>query len=207
MAKVLVVDDHPAIRMAVNILLQQDDHHIVAEVDNGVDAVSMARKHQPDMVVLDIGIPRLDGIEVIKRLKEMDADIKVVILSAQATHHIMVRCLQAGANGFISKLDDLSLLRSVLVKIGKGQLYFPRDVIAGAKNAHAVDRKDLLSALSDREMSVLLQICQGHTNKQIAESMLLSEKTVSTYKSRLMQKLNVTTMVDLISLAKRQELL
>ncbi|APJ17370.1 response regulator [Aeromonas hydrophila] len=207
MAKILVVDDHPAIRMAVNILLQQDDHHIVAEVDNGVDAVSMARKHQPDIVVLDIGIPRLDGIEVIKRLKEMDADIKVVILSAQATHHIMVRCLQAGANGFISKLDDLSLLKTVLVKIGKGQLYFPRDVIAGAKNAHEVDRKDLLSALSDREMSVLLQICQGHTNKQIAESMLLSEKTVSTYKSRLMQKLNVTTMVDLISLAKRQELL
>ncbi|MCC0182010.1 DNA-binding response regulator [Aeromonas hydrophila] len=207
MAKILVVDDHPAIRMAVNILLKQDDHHIVAEVDNGVDAVSMARKYQPDMVVLDIGIPRLDGIEVIKRLKEMDADIKVVILSAQATHHIMVRCLQAGANGFISKLDDLSLLKTVLVKIGKGQLYFPRDVIAGAKNAHEVDRKDLLSALSDREMSVLLQICQGHTNKQIAESMLLSEKTVSTYKSRLMQKLNVTTMVDLISLAKRQELL
>ncbi|HAU4889764.1 response regulator [Aeromonas hydrophila] len=207
MAKILVVDDHPAIRMAVNILLQQDDHHIVAEVDNGVDAVSMARKYQPDMVVLDIGIPRLDGIEVIKRLKEMDADIKVVILSAQATHHIMVRCLQAGANGFISKLDDLSLLKTVLVKIEKGQLYFPRDVIAGAKNAHEVDRKDLLSALSDREMSVLLQICQGHTNKQIAESMLLSEKTVSTYKSRLMQKLNVTTMVDLISLAKRQELL
>jgi two-component system response regulator EvgA len=207
MAKILVVDDHPAIRMAVNILLQQDDHHIVAEVDNGVDAVSMARKYQPDIVVLDIGIPRLDGIEVIKRLKEMDADIKVVILSAQATHHIMVRCLQAGANGFISKLDDLSLLKTVLVKIGKGQLYFPRDVIAGAKNAHEVDRKDLLSALSDREMSVLLQICQGHTNKQIAESMLLSEKTVSTYKSRLMQKLNVTTMVDLISLAKRQELL
>ncbi len=207
MAKILVVDDHPAIRMAVNILLQQDDHHIVAEVDNGVDAVSMARKHQPDIVVLDIGIPRLDGIEVIKRLKEMDADIKVVILSAQATHHIMVRCLQAGANGFISKLDDLSLLKTVLVKIGKGQLYFPRDVIAGAKNAHEVDRKDLLSALSDREMSVLLQICQGHTNKQIAESMLLSEKTVSTYKSRLMQELNVTTMVDLISLAKRQELL
>ncbi len=80
-------------------------------------------------------------------------------------------------------------------------------MIAGAKNAHEVDRKDLLSALSDREMSVLLQICQGQTNKQIAESMLLSEKTVSTYKSRLMQKLNVTTMVDLISLAKRQELL
>ncbi|MGY4043541.1 response regulator transcription factor [Aeromonas hydrophila] len=207
MAKILIVDDHPAIRMAVNILLKQDGHHILAEVDNGVDAISYARKNKPEMVVLDIGIPRLDGIEVIKRLKDMDASIQVVILSAQATHHIMVRCLQAGADGFISKLDDLSLLKSALDKIGKGQLYFPRDIIAGAKHAHEVDRTDLLSALSDREMSVLLLICQGHTNKQIAENMLLSEKTVSTYKTRLMQKLNVTNMVDLISLAKRQELL
>ncbi|QJT12151.1 response regulator transcription factor [Aeromonas sp. 2692-1] len=207
MAKILIVDDHPAIRMAVNILLKQDGHHILAEVDNGVDAISYARKNKPEMVVLDIGIPKLDGIEVIKKLKDMDASIQVVILSAQATHHIMVRCLQAGADGFISKLDDLSLLRSALDKIGKGQLYFPRDIIAGARHAHEVDRTDLLSALSDREMSVLLLICQGHTNKQIAENMLLSEKTVSTYKTRLMQKLNVTNMVDLISLAKRQELL
>ncbi|MEL1217765.1 response regulator transcription factor [Aeromonas hydrophila] len=207
MAKILIVDDHPAIRMAVNILLKQDGHHILAEVDNGVDAISYARKNKPEMVVLDIGIPRLDGIEVIKRLKDMDASIQVIILSAQATHHIMVRCLQAGADGFISKLDDLSLLKSALDKIGKGQLYFPRDIIAGARHAHEVDRTDLLSALSDREMSVLLLICQGHTNKQIAENMLLSEKTVSTYKTRLMQKLNVTNMVDLISLAKRQELL
>ncbi|MCP1267784.1 response regulator transcription factor [Aeromonas hydrophila] len=207
MAKILIVDDHPAIRMAVNILLKQDGHHILAEVDNGVDAISYARKNKPEMVVLDIGIPRLDGIEVIKRLKDIDASIQVVILSAQATHHIMVRCLQAGADGFISKLDDLSLLKSALDKIGKGQLYFPRDIIAGARHAHEVDRTDLLSALSDREMSVLLLICQGHTNKQIAENMLLSEKTVSTYKTRLMQKLNVTNMVDLISLAKRQELL
>lgn len=207
MAKILIVDDHPAIRMAVSILLQQDEHHIIAEVDNGVDAVSMARKHHPDIVILDIGIPRLDGIEVIKRIKEIDSKINIIILSAQSTHHIMVRCLQAGANGFISKMEDLSLLKIALIKIRKGQLYFPHEVIYGAKNAHDVDKKDLLSALSNREMSVLMQICHGHTNKQIAESMLLSEKTVSTYKTRLMQKLNVTNMVDLISLAKRQELL
>ncbi|KIQ78492.1 MULTISPECIES: response regulator transcription factor [Aeromonas] len=207
MAKILIVDDHPAIRMAVSILLQQDEHHIIAEVDNGVDAVSMARKHHPDIVILDIGIPRLDGIEVIKRIKEIDSKINIIILSAQATHHIMVRCLQAGANGFISKMEDLSLLKIALIKIRKGQLHFPHEVIYGAKNAHDVDKKDLLSALSNREMSVLMQICHGHTNKQIAESMLLSEKTVSTYKTRLMQKLNVTNMVDLISLAKRQELL
>ncbi|WP_323944099.1 response regulator transcription factor [Aeromonas caviae] len=207
MAKVLIVDDHPAIRMAVNMLLKQDEHHISGEVDNGVDAIAMARNTHPDIVILDIGIPQLDGIEVIKRIKMLDIGAKILVLSAQSTHHIMVRCLQAGAEGFLSKLDDLYLLKDAIAKIEKRQLYYPRDVIAGARHAHTVDREDLLSTLSSREMSVLLQICQGHANKQIAQSMLLSEKTVSTYKTRLMKKLNITNIVDLISLARRQKLL
>jgi len=188
MTKVLIVDDHPAIRMAVNMLLKQDGHDVIGEVDNGVDAIAMARKAHPDIVILDIGIPQLDGIEVIKRIKVLDLGAKILVLSAQSTHHIM-------------------LLKDAIAKIEKRQLYYPRDVIAGARHAHTVDREDLLSTLSSREMSVLLQICQGHANKQIAQSMLLSEKTVSTYKTRLMKKLNITNIVDLISLARRQKLL
>ncbi|MNZ20481.1 Virulence factors putative positive transcription regulator BvgA [compost metagenome] len=207
MKKVLIVDDHPAIRMAVNMLLKQDGHHVLAEVDNGVDAIQMAKTNRPDVVILDIGIPQLDGIEVIKRLKMLDIGAKILVLSAQSTHHIMVRCLQAGADGFLSKLDDLYLLKDAILKIEKKKPYFPREVIEGARHAHTVDRDDLLSTLSSRELSVLLQICQGQTNKQIAESMLLSEKTVSTYKTRLMKKLNITNMIDLISLAKRQNLM
>ncbi|WP_314927570.1 response regulator transcription factor [Aeromonas piscicola] len=207
MARLLIVDDHPAIRMAVNILLGQDGHHIVAEVDNGVDAIVAAKKYLPDIIVLDIGIPKLDGIEVIKRIKALNMGIKVVILSAQATHHVMVRCLQADADGFMSKLDDLSLLKSMLTHIENGQTCFPREVIAGARDAYILDKDSLLSSLSNREMSVLMRICQGHTNKKIAEHMMLSEKTVSTYKTRLMQKLNVTNIIDLISLAKRQKLM
>ncbi|HHQ4902090.1 TPA: response regulator [Aeromonas veronii] len=207
MSKILIVDDHPAIRMAVKMLLEQDGHHVLAEVDNGVDAISAAKINRPDIVVLDIGTPKLDGIEVIKRLKLLDIGARILVLSAQSTHHIMVRCLQAGAEGFLSKLDDLSLLKDAIAKIEKKLLYYPREVIAGARHAHTVDREDLLSSLSSREMSVLLQICQGHANKQIAQSMLLSEKTVSTYKTRLMKKLNITNIVDLISLARRQKLL
>ena len=207
MAKLLIVDDHPAIRMAVKILLEQDGHHVLGEVDNGVDAIAMVKINQPDIVILDIGIPQLDGIEVIKRIKLLDMGTKILVLSAQSTHHVMVRCFQAGADGFLSKLDDLLLLKGAILKIKKKQRYFPREVIAGARHAHAVDREDLLSALSSRELSVLLQICQGQTNKQIAESMLLSEKTVSTYKTRLMKKLNITNIIDLVSLARRQKLL
>lgn len=207
MARVLIVDDHPAIRMAVHMLLKQDGHHVLAEVDNGVDAIAMAKINRPDIVILDIGIPQLDGIEVIKRIKLLDMGTKILVLSAQSTHHIMVRCFQAGADGFLSKLDDLFLLKDAMLRIERKQRYFPREVIAGARHAHAVDREDLLSTLSSRELSVLLQICQGQTNKQIAESMLLSEKTVSTYKTRLMKKLNITNIIDLVSLARRQKLL
>ncbi|MFG0834260.1 response regulator [Aeromonas bivalvium] len=207
MAKILIVDDHPAIRMAVHMLLKQDGYHILAEVDNGVDAIAMVKINRPDIVILDIGIPQLDGIEVIKRIKLLDMGTKILVLSAQSTHHVMVRCFQAGADGFLSKLDDLLLLKDAILKIEKKQRYFPREVIAGARHAHAVDREDLLSTLSSRELSVLLQICQGQTNKQIAESMLLSEKTVSTYKTRLMKKLNITNIIDLVSLARRQKLL
>lgn len=207
MSRVLIVDDHPAIRMAVNIILSQDGHHIVAEVDNGIDAIVASKKHQPDIIILDIGIPKLDGIEVIKRIKALNFETKILILSAQVTHHVMVRCLQADADGFMSKLDDLSLLTSMLLQIENGQVCFPRDVITGARDAYILDKEELQSSLSDREMSVLMQICQGHTNKKIAEQMMLSEKTVSTYKTRLMQKLNVTNMIDLISLAKRKKLM
>ena len=100
MAKVVIVDDHPAIRMAVNMLLKQDGHLILAEVDNGVDAIAMTKNNRPDIVILDIGIPQLDGIEVIKRLKQLDMGVKILVLSAQSTHHVMVRCLQAGADVF-----------------------------------------------------------------------------------------------------------
>ena len=117
MAKVLIVDDHPAIRMAVNMLLKQEEHHVLGEVDNGVDAIAMARNTHPDIVILDIGIPQLDGIEVIKRIKMLDIGAKILVLSAQSTHHIMVRCLQAGAEGFLSKLDDLYLLKDAIAKI------------------------------------------------------------------------------------------
>ncbi|MFM4805358.1 response regulator [Aeromonas bivalvium] len=208
MGKVLIVDDHPAIRMAVKIILQQSGEYTFYDVDNGIDAIKTVRREpELSLVILDLGIPKIDGFEVIKRLKLFSMETRILVLSAQSTHHIMVRCLQAGADGFLSKLDDLYLLKDAILKIEKKKLYFPREVIAGSRHAHVVDGEDLLSPLSSRELSVLLQICQGQTNKQIAENMLLSEKTVSTYKTRLMKKLNITNIVDLISLARRQKLL
>ncbi|MFM4854700.1 response regulator [Aeromonas caviae] len=203
MANVLVVDDHPAIRMAVSLLLQQDGHNICGEVDNGVDAIQECKRISPDIVVLDIGIPKLDGIEVIKRMRELENTPFVVVLSAQDSHHIMIRSFQAGASGFVSKLEDLTLLNKAIKACLAGEIFFPTEIRVHGKYSADVNNNNILKTLSDREMSVLIALCQGRSNKLIANDMLLSEKTISTYKTRVMQKLQVSNMVELIELTKR----
>jgi two-component system, NarL family, response regulator EvgA len=203
MASVLIVDDHPTIRMAVSLLLQHDLHTVCGEVDNGIDALKEWKKTSPDVVILDIGIPKLDGLEVIKRIKSSGSPTQIVVLSAQNSHHIMLRCLQAGASGFVSKMDELMLIKNAINACLNGQKYFPSDVISKARYTTNTNNSDILNLLSNREMSVLLALCNGLPNKDIASNMLLSEKTVSTYKTRLMQKLNVSNIVELVEFAKR----
>lgn len=203
MKTVLIVDDHPAIRMAVKILLQAEGFHICGEVDNGIDALQVVRSSLPDIVILDIGIPKLDGIDVINRIKKSNNHSLIVVLSAQNGSHIMSRCFQAGADGFVSKMENLTLLNSAIKQCLDGQRYFPDGVILEGKNMVDINNDDALSCLSDREMSVFLCLCKGQSNKEVANNMLLSEKTISTYKIRIMQKLKVSNMVELIELAKR----
>ncbi|MDM5073584.1 response regulator transcription factor [Aeromonas bestiarum] len=206
MKKVLIVDDHPAIRVAVRILLQQEKYVIVGEVDNGVDALSAFKKIKPDIIVIDIGIPNLDGIEVIKRIRKENLYTNVIVFSAIDSHHSMVRCMQAGADGFISKLDDITALKKAIPKCVNGIKVFPRQAMQEARHASVIDSDDIFHSLSDREITVLRSLCLGKSNKEIAIDMLLSEKTISTYKTRMMAKLNVSNMVELLELAKKREL-
>ncbi|KHA54649.1 LuxR family transcriptional regulator [Aeromonas hydrophila] len=207
MKKVLIVDDHPAIRMAVKIILQQSSEYVFDEVDNGVDAIGAAKKNGGvDIVILDVGIPKLDGIEVVKRIKNMATSTKIIILSAQDSQSLISRCLQVGADGFVSKMKELSLLLEAIHFCESGKKYFPAEILRSNRLNGNMGEESLLETLSDREMSVLLALCKGFSNKEIAHDMLLSEKTISTYKARLMQKLNVKNMIDLSDLAKRQGL-
>ncbi|HDX8346000.1 TPA: response regulator transcription factor [Aeromonas dhakensis] len=203
MAKVMIVDDHPTIRMAVSMLLEQQQYDICCEVDNGVDAIKKCKECSPDVIIIDIGIPRLDGFEVIKRLRALGEESKIIVLSAHSSQHIMLRCYRAGANGFVSKLDDISIITKAVYTCLKGKLFFQKDILIEAKHSDDIENMNIFNKLSDREMSVLLAICQGKTNKIIADDMLLSEKTISTYKTRLMKKLQVGNIIDLLEIAKR----
>ncbi len=207
MSKILIVDDHPVIRMAMRVLLEKEGHTIVGESDNGVDALSLVKELVPDLVVLDIGIPRLDGLEVISRISALELSLKVLVLTGQSASLFAMRCMQAGASGFVCKQGGLSELISAVNAVVAGYNYFPSKAVRQPRrNNEQMDDQELIQRLSDREMAVLQYLANGYSNKEISEQMFISNKTVSTYKTRLLLKLNAHSLVDLIEFAKRNAL-
>ena len=205
MRTALIVDDHPVIRMAVRMLLERNGLEVVGEADNGVDAVQLVRQHEPDVVILDIGIPRLDGLNVISRIRSLGLDSHVLVLTSLPAEGFCQRCLQAGARGFVSKEEDLQNLVIAINSISAGFTFFPADVFPVGQGAPASEQ-ELVGRLSNQELMVLQYLASGLGNKEIAERMLLSNKTVSTYKSRIQQKLNLASLLELIEFARRNDL-
>ncbi|HDS1815637.1 MAG: response regulator [Pseudomonadales bacterium] len=206
MNKVLIVDDHPVIRLAVRMLMERHGYDVVAETDNGVAALQLTREHLPDIVVLDIGIPKLDGLEVIARMAAFSPGSKVLVLTSQVPGNFSMRCMQAGAAGYVCKQQELTELLSAIKAVLSGYSYFPNQALHASRGRGGGSETDMVNRLSAREMTVLQQLSRGRSNKEIADSMFLSNKTVSTYKSRLLLKLNARSLVDLIELAQRHGL-
>ncbi|HHW2078031.1 response regulator transcription factor [Pseudomonas aeruginosa] len=207
MSRILIVDDHPVIRMAMKMLLEAEGHQIVGDTDNGVDAISLGRELKPDLVILDIGIPRLDGLEVISRLMVLALPLKILVLTGQSASLFALRSMQAGAAGFVCKQGGLAELVTAVNAVASGYSYFPSSAMRPVQQGAYSDDVELLGRLSDREVSVLQYLSQGYSNKQISEQMFISNKTVSTYKARLLLKLSAGSLVDLIEFAKRNTLI
>lgn len=187
------------------MLLENQNYKIVGESDNGVDAMQMVRETRPDLVILDISIPKLDGLEVLSRLQAMSMPMKVLVLTAQSPAIFAVRCMHSGASGYVCKQEDLNELLSAIRAVLSGYNYFPSEAIKSSQELATQDL-ELFRLVNDRELMVLQLFAQGRSNKDIAEGMFLSNKTVSTYKKRLMQKLRAASLVDLIEVAKRNAL-
>ncbi|ACK44711.1 response regulator transcription factor [Shewanella baltica] len=205
--KILIVDDHPVVVLALKIILEQSGFEVIAETNNGVDALKLIKNLSPDAVILDIGIPQLDGLEVIERSRKLPNSPSILVLTAQPSEHFVSRCIQAGASGFVSKLKDMTEVTGALKAILTGHSYFPIQSNSNIISKSSQDEAELIKKLSTREMVVLQQLATGLSNKEIAERMLLSNKTISTYKTRLLDKLNARTLVDIIEIAKRQSLI
>ena len=208
MLKAMIVDDHPFIRSSVKVLLQQEGFDVVGEADNGADALQLVREHTPALVVLDITMPKLDGLEVISRIVNLGVPCKVLVLTSQSAQFYSMRCMKAGAAGFISKTNGLEELVKAIKAIMDGYTFFPNLATSSVRRSD-VETTDLelIQTLSDRELTILQQLAMGLSNKEIGDSMLLSNKTISTYKTRLIEKLNVKSVVYLADFAKRNNLI
>ncbi|MCC9006866.1 response regulator transcription factor [Pseudomonas putida] len=208
MQTALVVDDHPFIRATVCLLLRQQKVQVVGQTDNGIDAVRLVRECCPDLVILDIAMPGLDGLEVIARIRAMAQPPKVLVLTSQLPEAYSLRCMQAGAAGFVAKTDELDELGKAVRAALSGYTYFPEVALS---SVHKQDLKftdaQCIASLTDRELMILQQLARGLSNKAIGEAMLLSNKTISTYKTRLMEKLRVNSLIDLADFARRNALI
>ncbi|MGE8153497.1 response regulator [Pseudomonas vancouverensis] len=205
--KVLLVDDHAVVRMALGMILAREGHEIVGECDNGVDALSQAFALKPDAIVLDLDIPLLDGLAVIDRLRVGGSTAQVLVHTGLKSKVYAAQCLRAGAAGFLSKIDDPVEIVTALNAVAMGKSWYPADTLDSVRHSdYARNETQMLSAITRRELKVLHGLALGKSNKQIAEDMLLSHKTISTYKTRLMQKLNAHTSLELIEFAKRNDL-
>ncbi|KNX78787.1 MULTISPECIES: response regulator transcription factor [Pseudomonas] len=205
MHSVFIVDDHPVIRLAIRMLLENQGYKVVGESDNGVDAMQLIRETPPDLVILDISIPKLDGLEMLSRLQAMAIPLKVLVLTAQSPALFAVRCMHSGAAGYVCKQEDLSELLSAIKAVLSGYNYFPSQALNPPPTG-SNQELELFRQVNDRELMVLQLFAQGRSNKEIAKGMFLSNKTVSTYKKRLMHKLRASTLVELIDVAKRNAL-
>jgi two-component system response regulator EvgA len=203
MSKVLVVDDHPFVRAAVKALLSGDGFEIVGGASTGLEAIKLAHELRPDLIVLDLGIPDLDGFEVLQRLASLK-HTKTLVLSSQSPEQFAIRCKHAGAAGYVCKNLELSELSNAARAIMSGETYFPLTALSSVhEDDIPLDETQRLARLTGRELMVLQQLARGMSNKQIGDAMFLSNKTISTYKTRLLEKLELTSVVEVADFARR----
>jgi two-component system, NarL family, response regulator NreC len=207
--RILLVDDHRVVRAGLRMLLDAEpDLEVVDEAGEVRDAIFKARRHTPDLIVLDVKLPDGDGDEAIGRLRAEAPEAKVLILSMEDTGHHVRRAFGNGADGYVLKDAAEEELVSAIREVAAGGRYL--HAALGAKMVRAeIEERDRAAAdpLSDREREVLRLLAEGHTNQEIAARLSISVRTAETHRAHIMQKLRFTTRSELVRYAIDQGML
>jgi DNA-binding NarL/FixJ family response regulator len=203
--RVLVADDHMIVRTGIRHVLESEPgFEVVGEAATGSDAVSMAAKLQPDVVVLDVSMPGESGLQVAARLRGHSPEPRVLILSMHDNAEYVLESVRAGAHGYLLKDTAATELRSAIRTVCRGESYFSppiatrlREALRSEHEAHAGN----LAQLTSREREVLLGVVRGRTNKEIAGELGISHRTVETHRESLMRKLQIRTVAELTRFA------
>ena len=208
MIKIIIADDHSIVRQGMKLILSETaDMKICDEAADGYELIEKVLNNQYDIVILDITMPGPGVLDIIKRIKREKPGIRVLVLSMHPEEQYAVRVLKAGAAGYLSKETAPSDLVKAVRQVSLGKKYISPHFFESMADVLLSDNdKPPHTALSDREFQVLCMLAQGKASRDIARDLCLSEKTISTYRSRILQKMNLTTNAELIHYAIRNSL-
>jgi DNA-binding NarL/FixJ family response regulator len=207
---VLLVEDHTIVRKGLRSLLESEhDIQVVGEAENGREAIEKADELRPDVVVMDIGMPGLNGLEATRQIKKRFSDVQVLILTVHTGEEYILQILRAGASGYLVKQAAPAELISAIQAVHRGQAFLSPSISKRVledyvQRAEATARGDSLERLTDREREVLQLIAEAHSTREIAEQLHISIKTAETHRAHLMEKLGLHSTAELTRYAIRK---
>jgi len=209
MSTILIADHHPITREGIKSLLtDQNELNVIGNVTNGNDLVKSLRIHSPEILVIEIDLPDINGITALRTIKTEFPRIRILVFSCHPEEMYALSAIKAGASGYLSKTASAESLYSAIQQVARGGIYLNKNITdkinSGATNGNGLIAK--FKKLSTREMEVLNLLSNGKRNKHIAEALDINEKTVSTYKTRLLKKLKVDNLADLINQSRLLQL-
>ena len=205
MIRVLIADHQPIVNYGIRMLFENsNDIKIVNTVNTAKQLINYLKKGTVDLVLMSMDLPDKNGITILRTIKKNYSNIRVIIFSAQPENIYATSGIRAGASGFLSKSATTSTIKKAILKVYKGGMYVTNTMAQKLTFDKNQNDSDLYHKLSMREIEVLKLICNGKKNNEIADELNINPKTVSTYKSRLMAKLNVTNLISLIDLGRQK---
>lgn len=207
--KILLVDDHHIMRQGLRVILEsQSNLEVIAEAGNGREAIQKVQETKPDMMIIDISMPEMNGMEATKQIHEIAEDIKVIVLSVHSDKQFVAVMLKAGASGYLLKDCVKDELISAIDIVNRGQKYLSPQITGSVledyKRFLNYETQDVFTALTKREREVLQLLAEGRNTKQIASDLFISVKTVETHRQKMMNKLEIYNIPDLVKYAIQQ---
>lgn len=200
--RIILVDDHAVVRMGYRRLLENDpDIEVIAELESGEEANQKARELNPDVIVMDLSMPGMGGLEAIRRIKAKNPEIRILVFTMHDNVSFVEHAMEAGASGYITKNNAANVLIQAVRQIATGQTYIESSLESEMKVQHQLGKGSALSNLSHREFQIFCMFAEGLNANEIATDLSLSVKTVANYQTQIKEKLGVTSTADLIKLA------
>ncbi len=210
--RILIVDDHPLVRGGLRTLLERDgEFTVVGEGADGYEAIELAAQHLPDVILLDVAMPRLNGTEAAQRIREKLPSVSIIMVSMHADEGYVLRALKSGVSGYLLKASPEAEVLSAVRAVARGQAYFSPEITKMLSEAYVGEMKrrgveDSYDLLTFREKEILQLLVSGRNNREVAKLLNVSVPTVETHRNHIFQKLHIHGMPELVLYAVRKGL-